>query len=245
MVSVFQEFATTEPEDFERVIQVDFLGFVNGTRAALSRMTPRGRGAIVQVGSALAHRGIPLQAAYCSAKHAIKGFTEAVRAELEHDGVGVTLSEVDMPAMNTMQFSWVKSALPEHPQPVPPIYQPEVGARVVVDVAERPRRRVWVGESTVTTIIGNRIASRYADRKASRGGFDGQQTETVHDPMLGPNLYEPVSGDHGAHGVFDDQAVSVTPQTWAIRHRGLSTGIAVAVAVMAAMSIGVSLRSRA
>lgn len=244
MVSVFQQFASTDPDDFERVIDVDFLGFVNGTRAALHRMAPRDRGAIIQVGSALAHRGIPLQAAYCSAKHAIKGFTESLAAELAHEGSRITLSEVDMPAMNTMQFSWVKSGLPEHPQPVPPIYQPEVGARVVADVAARPRRRVWVGESTVMTIWGNRLAPRAADRKAATGGFDGQQTDTVHEPMLGPNLYEPVPGDHGAHGVFGDRALSVTPETWFIRHRRLSTGMVVTALVAVVMSVGAALRSR-
>jgi NAD(P)-dependent dehydrogenase (short-subunit alcohol dehydrogenase family) len=243
MVSVFQQFASTDPDDFERVIDVDFLGFVNGTRAALHRMAPRDRGAIIQVGSALAHRGIPLQAAYCSAKHAIKGFTESLAAELAHEGSRITLSEVDMPAMNTMQFSWVKSGLPEHPQPVPPIYQPEVGARVVADVAARPRRRVWVGESTVMTIWGNRLAPRAADRKAATGGFDGQQTDTVHEPMLGPNLYEPVPGDHGAHGVFGDRALSVTPETWFIRHRRLSTGMVVTALVAVVMSVGAA-RSR-
>jgi hypothetical protein len=194
----------------------------------------------------LAHRGIPLQAAYCSAKHAITGFTESVAAELDHDNSDVTLSQVDMPAMNTMQFSWVKTSLPEHPQPVPPIYQPEVCAKIVADVAERPRRRSWVGESTVMTIVGNRLAARLADRKAARGGFSGQQTDSVHSPMLGPNLYEPVAGDHGAHGVFDDRALTITPETWLLRHRrGAATGTALfaSVAVLVAwLTLGRSRR---
>ena len=245
MVSVFAEFADTDPEDFERVIDVDFLGFVNGTRAALKRMRGRGRGAIIQVGSALAHRGIPLQAAYCSAKHAITGFTESVAAELDHDGAGISMSQVDMPAMNTMQFSWVKTALPEHPQPVPPIYQPEVCAQIVADVAERPRRRIWVGESTVTTIWGNRLAPRVADRKAATGGFSGQQTDQVHAQMLGPNLYEPVPGDHGAHGVFDDRAVSTTLETWALRHpRTTGAGAVLAAAAAGALAVAAMLRLR-
>jgi len=175
MVGVFGEFASTDPEDFERVVQVDFFGFVNGTRAALHRMQPRGSGAIVQVGSALAHRGIPLQAAYCSSKHAIKGFTDTLITELRHAGSPITISEVDMPAMNTIQFDWVKSQLPHHPQPVPPIYQPEICAKVVVDTAEKPRRRVWVGESTVFTIVGNRVSSRFADWYLARTGYSGQQ----------------------------------------------------------------------
>lgn len=242
MVSVFGEFMSTHPDDFERVIAVDFLGFVNGTRSALNRMLPRGRGSVIQVGSALAHRGIPLQAGYCSAKHAITGFTESVAAELSHGGSAVTISQVDMPAMNTMQFSWVKSSLPEHPQPVPPIYQPEVCAKIVADVAERPRRRSWVGESTVMTIVGNRVAGRLADRKAARGGYYGQQTDAVHSPMLGPNLYAPVPGDHGAHGVFDDRSLSITPETWLLQHRrGAAIG-----AALAAVAVGTwaSLRTR-
>ena len=175
MVGVFGEFLEMDPDDFDRAVHVDFLGFVNGTRAALSRMKPRNRGGVVQVGSALGHRGIPLQSAYCASKHAIKGFTESVLTELLHDGSAVTLSEVDMPAMNTVQFDWVKSSLPKHAQPVPPIYQPEICAKVVVDVAERPRRRTWVGESTVFTIIGNRLGTRVADWYLARSGYSGQQ----------------------------------------------------------------------
>ncbi|MHA7985254.1 SDR family oxidoreductase [Rathayibacter sp. CAU 1779] len=243
MVSVFAEFTQMDPDDFQRVVDVDFGGFVNGTRAALHRMSPRDRGAILQVGSALAHRGIPLQSAYCSAKHAITGFTESVAAELEHDGSAVTLSQVDMPAMNTLQFSWVKSTLPKHPQPVPPIYQPEIAAKVVADVVQRPRRRVHVGESTVLTIWLNRLAPRLADRNAARGGFDGQQTDSVHDPMLGPNLYDPVPGDHGAHGVFDDRSMVITPQTWAIRHRRITAGLA-AAAFAGAMTAAVAVARR-
>jgi short-subunit dehydrogenase len=238
MVGVFGEFLDTNADDFERAVAVDFFGFVNGTRTALSRMRPRDRGHVIQIGSALAHRGIPLQAAYCASKHAITGFTESVLGELMHDGSQVKISQVDMPAMNTMQFDWVKSSLPEHPQPVPPIYQPEVCARVVADVAERPRRRTWVGESTVMTILGNRFASRIADRAAARSGFSGQQTSKDRAPMLGPNLYTPVAGDHGAHGDFDDRSWAVTPQTWAIQHRrGMLAGLAgVAVAAVAAGS---------
>ena len=237
MVGVFGEFVSTEPEDFERAVRVDFFGFVNGTRAALHRMRQRDAGSIVQVGSALAHRGIPLQAAYCASKHAINGFDESVVTELLHQKSRVTLSQVDMPAMNTIQFDWVKSQLPHHPQPVPPIYQPEVCARVVVDVAEHPRRRTWVGESTVFTIVGNRLATRVADWYLARSGYQGQQAPGLKQAMIGPNLYEPVAGDHGAHGAFDDSSYSISPQTWAIQHRPavyVSAGVAAAGVLLAA-----------
>jgi NAD(P)-dependent dehydrogenase (short-subunit alcohol dehydrogenase family) len=244
MTSVFGEFATTEPEDFERVVRVDFFGFVNGTRAALKRMTEHRAGAIIQVGSALAHRGIPLQAAYCSSKHAITGFTESVLTELLHDKSPLTISQVDMPAMNTMQFDWVKSQLPHHPQPVPPIYQPEICAAVVVDTAEQPRRRTWVGESTVATIIGNRVASRYADHTAAMSGYSGQQADWLKERMLPPNLYKPVAGDHGAHGAFDSKSLSITPQTWAIRHRGLVRNAGLVVLALAAIGTVAGARRR-
>ncbi len=245
MVGVFGEFATTDPDDFERAVAVDFIGFANGTRAALTRMMRRDRGHIVQIGSALAHRGIPLQAAYCASKHAITGFTESVLGELMHNRSRVKISQVDMPAMNTMQFDWVKSSLPEHPQPVPPIYQPEVCARVVADVAQHPRRRTWVGESTILTILANRFASRVSDIMSARSGFSGQQTASDHSPMLGPNLYEPVAGDHGAHGDFDDKSWSVTPQTWAIQHRRGVLAAGAALVAAAALLTGTSLRARA
>lgn len=242
MVGVFSEFLATEPDDFERAMQVNFFGFVNGTRAALSRMTERDRGTVVQIGSALAHRGIPLQSSYCSAKHAITGFNESIVTELLHKGSAVTVSQVDMPAMNTVQFSWVKSKLPDHPQPVPPIFQPEICAAVVVDTAEKPRRRTWVGEPTVFTILGNRFGSRIADARLAKSGFSGQQAEELDVPMLGNNLHEPIAGDHGAHGVFGDQARSGSLQTWAIRNRpaayaaaGIAaTGLAAVVGRLAA-----------
>lgn len=244
MVAVFARFADTDAADFERAVRVDFIGFVNGTRAALKRMLPRDRGAIVQVGSALAHRGIPLQSAYCASKHAINGFDESLTAELLNRGTKVTVSQVDMPAMNTLQFDWVKSALPDHPQPVPPIYQPEICAAVVADTAQNRRRRTWVGESTVFTIIGNRLASRVADWQLARSGISGQQDPDLHRPMIGPNLYEPVAGDHGAHGPFDDRALGMTPQTWAIRHRGLVWGVLGGALAALVGAIGVVRRAR-
>jgi NAD(P)-dependent dehydrogenase (short-subunit alcohol dehydrogenase family) len=237
MTGVFGEFMETDPDDFERAVQVNFFGFVNGTRAALKRMQARDRGAIVQIGSALAHRGIPLQAAYCASPHAITGFNESVVTELLHQKSHVTISQVDMPAMNTVQFDWVKSTLPKHAQPVAPIYQPEICAKVVVDVAEKPRRRTWVGEPTVFTVLGNRFGSRIADWYLAKSGYSGQQADDVDLPTLQPNLYEPAPGDQGAHGAFDHRSLNGTPQTWVIRHRPLASAIAAVAGVAAATSL--------
>ncbi|WP_242089885.1 SDR family oxidoreductase [Curtobacterium sp. DN_7.5] len=229
MVGVFGRFLDTDPDDFERALRVTYLGCVNGTRAALSRMVPRDRGQVIQVGSALGFRGIPLQAAYCGAKHAIVGFTESVVSELEEQGSRVAISRVDMPALNTIQFQWVKSKLPHQAQPVAPIYQPEVGARAIAATAERPRRRTWVGESTVYTILGNRISARLADWYAAKTLVSGQQAPQKDGAALGVNLSEPIPGDHGAHGVFDDSAHAWSPQTWWVEHRRLGNGIIGAV----------------
>ncbi|MYS19400.1 MULTISPECIES: SDR family oxidoreductase, partial [unclassified Streptomyces] len=175
--SVFAPFPEIGAEDYERVTAVSYLGFVNGTRTALSRMRPRDRGTVVQVGSALGSRSIPLQSAYCGAKHAVNGFTEAVRTELMHDHSQVRITVVQMPAVNTPQFSWVRSRLPRDPQPVPPIYQPEVAARAVVYAAANPRRKqYYVGASTVATILGNKVAAGLLDRYLARTGYDSQQT---------------------------------------------------------------------
>jgi len=240
MVGVFGEFLETRPEDFERATFVNYFGFVNGTRAALSRMVPRDRGHVIQVGSALAHRGIPLQASYCGAKHAVQGFTESVTSELIHAKSNVAISTVDMPALNTIQFNWVRSRLPHHPKPVAPIYQPEVGARAVADVADRPRRRNWIGEPTVKTVLGNRFAAGFLDTFLAKAAYSGQQAPEKSEPMLPDNLYEPVAGDHGAHGIFDDQARTTSPQIWYTRHRGLSYaaaagGVAASVATVATL----------
>lgn len=235
MTGTISEFLDTSSADFDRATAVTYLGVVNGTRAALERMVPRGRGHVIQIGSALSHRGIPLQAAYCGAKHAVHGFTDAVVAELTHHQSAVAVSLVDMPALNTPQFSWVKSNFAAHPQPVAPIFQPEVGARAVADVADTPRRRTWVGESTVGTILGARFAGRFLDWYLARNAYDGQLAPDRHDPMEGPNLYEPVEGDHGAHGVFGDIARRGSVQTWGIRHRRAlgAAGIGAAVAAAA------------
>ncbi|MDO9398882.1 MAG: SDR family oxidoreductase [Herbiconiux sp.] len=236
MTGVFGEFLDTEPDDFERAVAVDFFVFVNGTRSALSRMTPRDRGHVIQVGSALAHRGIPLQAAYCASKAAVRGFTESVTTELLHNHSKVTVSTVDMPALNTIQFNWVKTDLPDHPQPVPPIFEPELAARVLADVADKPRRRTWVGGSTVQTIVGARLAGCIVDEVLARTGYDGQQAPDKTEPLLPPNLYEPVAGDRGARGIFSDSAKSFSVQIWAIRHRMLATAAAVGAVGLAVAS---------
>jgi NAD(P)-dependent dehydrogenase (short-subunit alcohol dehydrogenase family) len=242
MVGVFGTFLTTEPADFERATMVNYFGFVNGTRAALSRMVPRDRGHVIQVGSALGHRGIPLQAAYCASKHAVRGFTESVTTELIHQKSAVRLSEVDMPALNTIQFNWVKSQLPHHPQPVPPIYQPEVGARAIADVADRPRARTWVGEPTLATVIGNRFVGGFLDWYLAKTGFSGQQAPDKLEPMLPDNLYAPVPGDHGAHGIFDDRAHSTSPQVIAIHHRRATAAIGSTLAAAGAAAAVFALR---
>src|SRR5215813_2018274 len=203
--SVFAPLWEITPDEFRRVTEVSYLGFVHGTMAALARMRPRGTGTIVQVGSALGERSIPLQSAYCGAKHAINGFTSSLRCELLHEGSGVHVTVVQMPAVNTPQFSWVRSRLPKHPQPVPPIYQPEVAARGVVFAADHPRRKqYWVGASTAATILANRVAPALLDRYLARTGYGSQQTAEPADPGQPANLLQPVDGtnghDHGAHG---------------------------------------------
>src|ERR671938_474508 len=175
MASVFSPIKEMEPEEFRRVTEVTYLGYVYGTLAALKRMLPRDRGVIVQVGSALAYRGIPLQAAYCAAKHAIQGFVDSLRSELIHDGSNVRVTMVQLPAMNTPQFSWVKSRLPREPQPVPPIYQPEVGARAVYWAAHNERRELYVGWPTVKDIVGNQLEPAFADWYLAQTGYDAQQ----------------------------------------------------------------------
>ncbi len=222
MASVFAPVWQTGPDEFQRATEVSYLGFVWGSRAALTRMLPRDRGVLVQVGSALAYRGIPLQSAYCGAKHAVVGFTESLRTELLHENSGVQVTMVHLPAMNTPQFDWVLSRLPRHPQPVPPIYQPEVAARMIVYAADHPRRAYWVGASTALTILGNRLAPGLLDRYLARRGFDSQQTDAVGH-RLPPNLWGPSDGeqDQGAHGDFDANAHPRSPQTWASRHRNV------------------------
>jgi NAD(P)-dependent dehydrogenase (short-subunit alcohol dehydrogenase family) len=226
MSSVLAPFVEISAEEFRRVTEVTYLGQVYGTRAALGRMLPRDRGSIVCVGSALAYRGIPLQSAYCGAKHAIQGFTESVRAELAHDGSHVRITMVQLPALNTPQFEVVLSRLPHRPQPVPPIYQPEVAARAIVWASTHRRREVWVGGSTTATLLANQLAPGLLDRYLARTGYQGQQTSQRADPERPSNLWEPVPGDRGAHGPFDHRAHPRSAQAWASRHHGLLAGAA-------------------
>lgn len=237
--SVFSPFEAIDPSEYKRVTMVTYLGFVHGTMAALRHMRPRDRGAIVQVGSALAYRGVPLQTAYCGAKHAIQGFHESLRCELLHDRSGVHVTMVQLPAVNTPQFSWVRSRLPEHPQPIPPIYQPEVAARAVLHAADHPKRReYWVGASTVKTLLANALAPGLLDRYLARCAYRLQQNRTIDDPYQAENLWSPVDAlpgrDYGAHGVFDPTAHSHSPQLWFSWHHGLIGAAACGAAAVAA-----------
>ncbi|WP_225080217.1 SDR family oxidoreductase [Streptomyces sp. CoT10] len=238
--SVFAPFDEITAEEYERVTKVTYLGFVNGTRSALKRMLPRDRGTIVQVGSALGERAIPLQSAYCGAKHAINGFTSSLRTELLHRGSNVQVTIAQMPAVNTPQFSWVRSRLPKHPQPVPPIYQPEVAARGVVHAAEHPgRKQYYIGATTPATVWANRLAPALLDRYLARTGFDSQQTDQ-RPPSGRSNLYEPVDrvegSDHGAHGIFDNRAHSRSLEAALARHPALvASGIALGAAAAGAV----------
>jgi NAD(P)-dependent dehydrogenase (short-subunit alcohol dehydrogenase family) len=233
MTSVFSPVRDMPADEYRRVTEVTFLGSVHGTLAALGRMLPRDRGSIVQVGSALAYRGIPLQSAYCAAKHAIQGFMDSLRAELIHDGSRVHLTSVHLPAMNTPQFRWVKSRLPRKAQPVPPIYQPEVAAEAIHWAAHHERREIWVGVPTVMSMLGNRIAPALLDRYLGWTGYDAQQVDEPEDPDRPHNLWAPVPGDQAAHGEFDDRASARSLQTWATLHRTLvlSIGLAAAAAI--------------
>jgi len=214
MVSVFSPVKDMEPDEFRRVTEVTYLGVVYGTLAALKRMLPRDRGAIVQVGSALAYRGIPLQSAYCGAKHAIQGFSESLRCELLHDGSHVHVTMVQLPAMNTPQFDWVKSRLPRKAQPVPPIYAPEIAADAIVWAASHRRREMSVGAVTTGVIWANKVAAGLGDRYLGRTGYDSQQTDEPADPDRPNNLWHPLPGDHGPHGRFGDRTTHSSPQTW-------------------------------
>ena len=215
--AVFAPFTKISMEEFHRTTDVTYLGYVHGTKAALDRMLPRDRGTLVHVGSALSYRGIPLQSAYCGAKHAIQGFHESLRCELLHDGVNVHTTMVQLPAVNTPQFDWVLNKLPEHPQPVPPIFQPEVIARQIRYAAEHPERREYVvGGSAVATILGNRVAAGVLDRYLAFTGYKSQQTGEPVEPDRPSNLWEPADAeaghDFGAHGSFDDSASSSSAQ---------------------------------
>jgi len=220
MATVFARFVDIEADEFRRATEVTYLGTVHGTMAALRRMVPRDRGKIVQVGSALSYRAIPLQSAYCGAKFAIRGFTDSIRTELMHDGSAVSLTMVQMPGLNTPQFNWGRSKLPEHPKPVPPIYQPEIAAEAVYWAAHHRRRELWVGYSTVQAILGGMLAPRIADLYLARTGFKGQQVEGM--PVEGVregNLFEPLPALAATHGIFDGEAKSGSPELRFAKHR--------------------------
>ena len=232
MVSVFSPIKEKTPEEFRRVTEVTFLGCVYGTLAALKRMLPRDRGTIVQVGSALAYRSIPLQAAYCAAKHAMRGFTDSLRCELIHDKSSVRVAMVQLPALNTPQFGWVKTRLPRKAQPVPPIFQPEVAAEAIYFAAHHPRREFYVGWSSAQAIIANKIAPGLLDHFLARTGYDSQQYDGAEDPNRAHNLWEPVPGDHGPHGDFNARAKKSSAFLWLSEHRGWLALIAATVALV-------------
>lgn len=219
MASVFSPVKEMTASEYKRVTEVTYLGYVNGTLSALKRMLPRDRGVIIQVGSALAYRGIPLQSAYCAAKHAIQGFCDSLRCELIHDKSKVQVCMVQMPALNTPQFGWVKSRLPRKAQPVPPIYQPEVAADAIVYASHHPRREYCVGLPTVAAIAGDKIAPGLLDHYLAHNGYEGQQTSEPEDRQRPDNLFHSIPGDHGAHGRFDERAWSASPQFWASKNR--------------------------
>jgi NAD(P)-dependent dehydrogenase (short-subunit alcohol dehydrogenase family) len=231
MATVFCEFLDVEPEDFARSTTVTYLGAVWGTRAALKRMKPRDRGTIVQVGSALAYRSIPLQSAYCGAKSALRGFTDSLRSELIHSGSGVHLTMVHLSAFNTPQFDWAKSCMPRKARPMGKVFQPEVAAEAIYWASQHRRREVWVGAPAAKAIVGTRVIPGLLDRWLAWQGYDGQQTDEPANPARPDNLYEPVPRDAGTHGRFDGEAVSTSAQLWATTHRGL-----VALAALAAIA---------
>jgi NAD(P)-dependent dehydrogenase (short-subunit alcohol dehydrogenase family) len=240
MVTIFAPFDEITPEEFRRATDVTYLGTVWGTRAALARMVPRGDGVVIQVGSAMAYRGIPLQAPYCGAKHAIKGFTESVRTELIHSGSRVHVGMVQLPGVNTPQFDHGRSKMDRHPRPVPPVYQPEVAAEAVLAAARKRRREMYVGIPTIYTIWGNRLAPWLGDLYLGKTAVKSQLTDQPIDAPRAGNLFEP-SGDPGAHGDFNDSAHERSLQLWATEHRG---GLLAAAAGGAAAATALLARSR-
>ena len=223
MVSVFSPVKEMEASDYRRVTEVLYLGFVHGTLSALRRMLARDRGTIIQIGSALAYRSIPLQSAYCACKHAINGFTDSLRCELYHDKSNVKITAIHMPAMNTTQFNWVKNRMPDNTQPVPPIFEPEISAEVVVEagLAKNPRREYWVGSPTVKAIIAQRIVPGLLDRYLGKTGYKSQQIAgDPRDPDAPNNLYDYVPGVHSARGKFDDRSKRASAEVFVSLHRG-------------------------
>lgn len=237
MVGVMSPVKEMQPEEYRRVTEVTYLGQVYGVQAALKRMLPRDHGKIVLIGSALAYRGIPLQSAYCAAKHAIQGFADSLHSELLHDKSNVSVTMVQMPAMNTPQFNWVKTRLSRQPQPVPPIYQPEVAARVVYWAAHHRRRRIDVGGSTAIVVTGNKLAAWLGDWYLAKTGYKSQQADKPLPANRPDNLWEPAPGTYGAHGEFGDRAHTRSYQAWANTHRGLTALTLAGVAALGAAGV--------
>ena len=239
MATIFAPFHRISAQEYRRATEVTYLGFVYGTMAALKRMRPRNRGTIVQVGSALAYRAIPLQSAYCGAKFAIRGFTDSLRTELMHDGVDVHLVMVQMPALNTPQFNWARNKMSRRPQPVPPIFQPEIAADAIVYAAHSRRREVWVGRSSVQAIVANKFFPGLLDRYLAKRGYSSQLTQEQAKPDAPDNLFDPVPGDPDTHGRFDNRSTSASPQLWATEHRGALFAVGLTVAgLIATMVVG-------
>jgi len=232
MTTVFSPFLEITAEEYRRATEVTYLGFVYGTMSALKRMSPRNRGVIVQVGSALAYRSIPLQSAYCGAKAAIRGFTDSIRTELLHAGSKVHITMIQMPALNTPQFDWCATRLPNQPKPVPPIFQPELAAEAIYYAAHHRRREVYVGRSTVAAILGTKMSPGLLDRYLAKTGFDSQQTGAPVERDRPSNLFHPIPGDRGARGRFDAEAQSGSPQFWADTHRGWLAAIGVGIGAL-------------
>ena len=230
MTTIFSRFIEIAPAEYKRATEVTYLGCVYGTLASLKRMYPRNRGAIIQVGSALAYRSIPLQSAYCGAKHAIAGFTDSLRTELIHDQKNIHLTMVQLPAMNTPQFDWCKSKMPRHPQPVPPIFEPEVAARAIVWTSQHPKRELYVGMSTVLAIWANKFIPGLLDRYLGATGFDSQQTDERISPDRPNNLFAALPGDHGAHGSFGKRSYQHSLQSWVSANRSLLAAVGMLVA---------------
>jgi len=239
---IFARFMDVTPDEYERVTRVTYLGQVNGTRAALKRMLPRDRGKVILVGSALAYRGIPLQSAYCGSKHAIQGFLDSVRCELLHDKTSVTMTMVQMPGVNTPQFDWIRAKLPGQPRPVGKVYQPEVAGRAIYAAAHETRKEMLVGLPTVEAVWGNKVASSLLDDYLAQIGFKSQQRAERVQPDRTDNLFEPVAGDHGAHGSFDDEAVDGSEELWISEHKK-ELGLA-ALGAAAVAGVGFMLASR-
>jgi NAD(P)-dependent dehydrogenase (short-subunit alcohol dehydrogenase family) len=241
MASVFSPIRAMTSHEFRRVTEVTYLGVVHGTQAALRRMLPRDRGLIVQVSSALAYRAIPIQSAYCAAKHAVLGFTDALRCELLHDRSRVKVTMVHLPAVNTPQFDWAENHLSHRPAPPDPLYQPEVAARGIAFAIDNPRRDVYVGSTTVAALYAQRFVPGLTDRYLARKAWEGQFADELDDPGRPSNLWDPLPGDHGAHGRFDDRAVDRSAQLWVTTHR---RGLAAVAGGLAGLFLLLAARDR-